>query len=133
MRLETTVRNLALAGTAALGIGLGSANAAEYNPHGYPVPSVGSLRPYQTVMYDVNKIIPGKETKIQRYHLPSGGKVAVLSVDDKIFAYSIKEPNQNRWYAIRDRDGSGNFTEKFSHGEPFDVPSWLVNRKLSRK
>lgn len=108
-------------------------HALETNPDGYQVPDLSGLKPYETSMHDGNKTIPGKETYVEKYKLPTGKKIVRLSINNKTFAYSIKEPNQKEWYAIRDAEGNGRFTEKYHHGEEFDVPEWLLNLVLAQK
>ena len=110
-----------------------TARAMERNPNGYPVPDLSGLRPYQTLHHDVNAKIPGKETFVERFKLANGGKAARGSINGRIYVYSVKETPNSSWYAVLDSNGDGRFDAKFSQGEEFNVPDWLINQALAKK
>lgn len=136
MRLETTVRNLALAGTAALGIGLGSANAAElefgYKAGGWPVPSMVGARHVGGKRKDLITGIPGKETVLDIYKAADGTYFNVLSIygregKSRVYGYYVdtdgKPPME---YTLLDVNGNGRFESKVPHKGWGKTAPWVL-------
>ena len=68
-----------------------------------------------------------EETQILHYQDVKGDKVFSMTTHDRLWAWSLKTPGQERtgsgWnYVIRDSDCDGVFDEKYSLEEEFHVP-----------
>ena len=109
------------------------AQAFERNPDGYPIPDLTGLTPYKRLTWDVEDTIPGKETLIERYILNDRTKVARLSVNGEVFAYSVKDAHSAKGYGIVASTKPGQFTEKYNDNEGFGVPDWLVRKTLLQR
>ena len=68
----------------------------------------------------------GVEKIVEKFYTPSGGHVARVSGNGKVFAYAVdtdQEPPIN--YLLIDPDGSGKFTQKFKSEDLYLIPEWV--------
>ena len=94
----------------------------EIKGEGWPIPALKGLTPYSiTIQY-----ADGVEKIVEKFYTPSGGHVARVSGNGKIFAYVVdhdREPPAD--YLLLDPDGLGKFTQKFSSGDSYRIPEWV--------
>jgi len=96
--------------------------AQEISQEGWPIPDLKGIIPYSiTIQYvdDVEKIV-------EKFYTPSGGHVARLSGNGKVFAYAVdmdQEPPID--YLLIDPDGLGKFTQKFKSEDSYFIPEWV--------
>ena len=94
----------------------------EINREGWPIPALKGLTPYSiTIQY-----ADGVEKIVEKFYTPSGGHVARVSGNGKIFAYAVdmdREPPMD--YFLIDPDGSGVFSQKFKSEDVYLIPEWV--------
>jgi hypothetical protein len=94
----------------------------EVNQKGWPIPDLGGLTPYSITIQKVD----GVEKIVEKFYTPSGGHVARISGNGKVFAYIVdtdqKPPID---YFLIDPDGSGKFTQKFGAKDSYSIPDWV--------
>ena len=91
----------------------------EFKKEGWPIPDLKGLTPYSIEIQSVD----GVEKIVERFYTPSGGNVARLIGNGKIFGYAVdtnQEPPID--YLIIDPDGAGKFTQKFESSEFYTIP-----------
>ncbi len=94
----------------------------EIKREGWPIPDLKGLAPYSIV---INKM-DGVEKVIERFYTSSGGHVARISGNGKVFAYAVdrnQEPPID--YLLLDPDGSGRFIKKLGPAEVYSIPEWV--------
>jgi hypothetical protein len=94
----------------------------EDKKEGWPVPDLKDLTPYSITIQDVD----GVEKIVEKFYTPSGGNVARLSGNGKVFGYAVdmdQEPPMD--YLLIDPDGLGKFTQKFKSSESYYIPDWV--------
>ena len=94
----------------------------EVNQKGWPIPDLGGLTPYSITIQKVG----GVEKIVEKFYTPSGGHVARISGNGKVFAYVVdtdqKPPID---YLILDPNGLGKFTQKFGPKDSYSIPEWV--------
>jgi hypothetical protein len=117
----------------ATSIGIASiVNAMEYNPKGYNhlIPNLKGMTLANSEYEDVTDKIPSDETLIKTY-ISKNTAVNTFSIDDKIFAYEIRNRGEKA-YVLIDKDGKGIFTEKHNYDEIITyVPEWLIEKRVT--
>ena len=101
-----------------------STGAQQIRYEGWPVPDLKGLTPYSLSI----KQIDGVEKITEKFLTPSGGHVARIIGNGRVFAYAVdsdQEPPID--YLILDPDGSGKFTQKFSPDASYMIPEWVSN------
>jgi hypothetical protein len=96
----------------------------EINTEGWPIPNLKGLIPYSIKVQEVD----GVEKMVEKFYTPSGGHIARISGNGKVFAYAVdtdQEPPID--YLIVDPDGLGKFTQKFKSNELYSIPEWVSN------
>ena len=69
--------------------------------------------PHKDYMYDRYDEIPGKETSVQLYNLPSGGRLARASVNGNYYAIRVDSDRTHYYeYELIDTNGDGKFDIK---------------------
>jgi hypothetical protein len=99
-----------------------SSTGQEIKWEGWPVPDVKGLVPYSVSI----KKTDGVEKMIEKFQTRTGGHVARILGNGKIFAYAVdrdQEPPID--YLILDPEGSGKFTMKFGSEESYFIPEWV--------
>jgi hypothetical protein len=94
----------------------------ESNKEGWPIPDLKGLNPYSITIQNVD----GVEKMVEKFNTPSGGHVARLNGNGKIFGYAVdrdQEPPID--YLLVDPDGFGKFTQKFKSEESYYIPEWV--------
>ena len=94
----------------------------EINPEGWPIPDLKGLTPYSITV----KKVDGVEKIVEKFYTPSGGNVARISGNGKIFAYAVdrdREPPID--FLIVDPDGSGKFIQKIMAEDSYTIPEWV--------
>jgi hypothetical protein len=94
----------------------------EIGKEGWPVPDLKGLIPYSITI----KQADGVEKIVEKFYTSSGGHVARISGNGKIFAYVIdkdREPPID--YLLMDPDGSGRFILKFGPEDLYTIPEWV--------
>ena len=113
---------LSLAFCAAMVVMPIASQCQEVNEKGWPVPDLKGLVPYSVTVRQVD----GVEKIVEKFYLPSGGNVARISGNGKVFAYAVdadQEPPID--YLLIDPDGSGRFTQKFGPDHFYSIPEWV--------
>jgi hypothetical protein len=96
----------------------------EINEEGWPIPDLGGLAPYSITIQDVD----GVEKIVEKFYTPSGGHVARVIGNRKVFAYAVdKDQDPPIDYLLVDPEGSGKFTQKFRSEESYFIPGWVSN------
>ena len=94
----------------------------EINREGWPIPDLKGLTPYSiTIQY-----VDGVEKIVEKFYTPSGGHVAKVSGNEKVFAYAVdmdQEPPTD--YLLIDPNGSGRFTQKIKFEDSYFIPEWV--------
>ena len=94
----------------------------EISQEGWPIPDLKGITPYSiTIQYvdDVEKIV-------EKFYTPSGGHVARVSGNGKVFAYAVdKDQEPPIDYLLIDPDGLGKFTQKFKSEDSYFIPEWV--------
>jgi len=94
----------------------------EVNKEGWPIPDLKGLIPYSITIEEID----GVEKIVEKFYTASGGHVARISGNGKIFAYVVdkdREPPID--YLLIDPDGSGRFTQKFGPKDLYTIPEWV--------
>lgn len=94
----------------------------EINQKGWPIPDLRGLTPYSIKIQLVDNV----EKIVEKFYTPSGGHVARVSGNGKVFAYAVdmdQEPPID--YFLIDPDGSGKFTQKFKSEDFYFIPEWV--------
>jgi hypothetical protein len=94
----------------------------EINREGWPIPDLKGLTPYSITIQHMD----GVEKIVEKFYTPSGGHVARVSGNGKVFAYAVdtdQEPPID--YLLIDPDGSGKFTQKFKSEDLYLIPEWV--------
>jgi hypothetical protein len=77
---------------------------------------------------NVNREEKDNETRLRIYFTQDGGRIQVLSVDDKIYSYGIDSDTKAHVdYIIIDTDGDGKFEKVINPKGRFGVPTWAYN------
>jgi hypothetical protein len=96
--------------------------AQEINQEGWPIPDLGGLTPYSITIQHVD----GVEKIVEKFYTPSGGHVARVSGNGKVFAYAVdKDQEPPIDYLLIDPDGLGKFTQKFKSEDSYFIPEWV--------
>ena len=114
----------------------GVAYAFEDDPNGYNnlIPTnLDKSRPETVYVKNdgKSKKIPADTIIRLDWYTLGNRKVAKISIDDNVYAYTFREPDGNH-YAILDLEGKGIFNRRYRKGEFYDVPDWVANR-VNRK
>jgi hypothetical protein len=94
----------------------------EINKEGWPIPDLKGLIPYSITI----KSVDGVEKIVEKFYTPSGGHIARISGNGKVFAYVVdkdREPPID--YLLIDPDGSGRFILKFGPEDSYTIPEWV--------
>jgi hypothetical protein len=94
----------------------------ELNPDGWPIPDLKGLSPYSITITKVD----GVEKMVEKFYTLSGGHVARVSGNGRVYAYVIdsdQEPPID--YLLLDPGGSGKFTTKMGPEGLFVIPEWV--------
>ena len=94
----------------------------EINKEGWPIPDLKGLIPYSITI----KSVDGVEKIVEKFYTPSGGHIARISGNGKVFAYVVdkdREPPID--YLLIDPDGSGRFILKFGPEYSYTIPEWV--------
>jgi len=92
------------------------------------VPDTGNLKMVFNKKINVDRQKPDKESRIRIYITQDGGRIQVLSVDDKIYSYGIdSDTSKPVDYIIIDTDGDGVFEKVINSKGKFEVPVWAYN------
>ncbi|MEW6376271.1 MAG: hypothetical protein AB1502_10855 [Thermodesulfobacteriota bacterium] len=94
----------------------------ELNREGWSIPDLKDLKPYSITV----KMVNGVEKVVEKFYTPSGGHVARISGNGKVFAYAVdsdREPPID--YLLLDPDGSGKFTQKIGSEDSYSIPEWV--------
>ena len=94
----------------------------EINREGWPIPDLKGLTPYSITIQHMD----GVEKIVEKFYTPSGGHVARVSGNGKVFAYAVdmdQEPPID--YLLIDPDASGKFTQKFGSEDFYYIPEWV--------
>jgi hypothetical protein len=94
----------------------------EINKEGWPIPDLKGLIPYSITI----KSVDGVEKIVEKFYTPSGGHIARISGNGKVFAYALdkdREPPID--YLLIDPDGSGRFILKFGPEDSYTIPEWV--------
>jgi hypothetical protein len=96
--------------------------AQEINQEGWPIPDLRGLTPYSIAIQHVD----GVEKIMEKFYTPSGGHVAKVSGNGKVFAYAVdKDQEPPIDYLLIDPDGLGKFTQKFKSEDSYFIPEWV--------
>ncbi len=94
----------------------------------YKVPDISESKLVFDKKINVNKKKRDKESRLRMYMTPDGGRIQVLSVDDKIYSYGIDSDSIKPVdYVIIDSDGDGSFERIINAKGIFKVPTWAYN------
>ena len=94
----------------------------EINQGGWPIPDLRGLTPYSITF----QLVDGVEKIVEKFYTPSGGNVARVSGNGKVFAYAVdKDQEPPIDYFLVDPDGSGRFTQKFKSEDFYLIPGWV--------
>ncbi len=89
------------------------------------VPDISNMKMVLDKNINVNREEKDEETRLRIYFTPSGGRIQVLSVDDKIYSYGIDSDTERPVdYIIIDTDGDEQFEKVINSGGRFGVPAW---------
>ena len=89
------------------------------------VPDISNMKMVLDKNIDVNREEEDEETRLRIYFTPAGGRIQVLSVDDKIYSYGIdSDTEQPVDYIIIDTDGDEQFEKVINSRGRFGVPTW---------
>jgi hypothetical protein len=96
----------------------------EVNKEGWPIPDLSGLIPYSITIQRVD----GAEKIVEKFYTPSGGHIARIRGNGKVFAYAVdKDQEPPIDYLILDIDGSGIFTQKIGPGDSYSIPEWVFH------
>ena len=89
---------------------------------GWPVPDLKGLVPYSVSIQKIDDV----EKITERFHTPSGGHVARIMGNGKVFAYAVdRDQDPPIDSLILDPDGSGKFTLKYGPEDLYLIPEWV--------
>ncbi len=89
------------------------------------VPDISNMKMVLDENINVNKEEKDDETRLRIYFTPAGGRIQVLSVDDKIYSYGIdSDTKQPVDYIIIDTDGDEQFEKVINSRGRFGIPAW---------
>ena len=94
----------------------------EVRAEGWPIPDLGNLIPYSITI----KSSDGVEKMVERFSTATGGHVARISGNGRVYAYAVdhnEEPPID--YLILDPDGSEKFIHKYGPEDFFLIPEWV--------
>jgi hypothetical protein len=94
----------------------------EVREEGWPIPDLSDLIPYSITM----KSNDGVEKMVERFSTVTGGHVARISGNGRVYAYAVdhnQEPPMD--YLILDPDGSGKFIHRYGPDDSFLIPEWV--------
>jgi tetratricopeptide (TPR) repeat protein len=92
------------------------------------VPDISNMKMVLDKDINVNREKPDNETRLRIYFTQDGGRIQVLSVDDKIYSYGIDSDTEKPVdYIIMDTDGDGRFEKVINSKGRFGVPTWAYN------
>lgn len=92
------------------------------------VPDISNLKMVFDKNINVNREKPDKETRLRIFITNDGGRIQVLSVNDKIYSYGIDSDNEKPVdYIIIDNDGDGRFEKVINSKGTFGIPAWAYN------
>ena len=99
--------------------------AREFNPQGWPVPSLYGAHRYYDDTYDFDYNFPGKETRLEKFRGPEGALIWKYSYDNNVYCYAVNVDGKGAMdYAIVDFDGDGVFEIRQSPYDRFPLPKW---------
>jgi hypothetical protein len=94
----------------------------EINGEGWSIPDLKGLTPYSITIEHVD----GVEKIVEKFYIPSGGHVARVSGNGKVFAYVVdKDQEPPIDYLLIDPDGLGKFKQKFKSEDSYLIPEWV--------
>jgi tetratricopeptide (TPR) repeat protein len=94
----------------------------------FKAPDTSKLKLIFNKNINVNRQKSDRESRLKIYVTHDGGRIQVLSVDDKIYSYGIDSDTKIPVdYVIIDNDGNGEFEKVINSGGKFGVPSWAYN------
>ncbi len=94
----------------------------------FKVPDISKLKLAFDKKINVNRQKSDRESRLRVYVTNNGGRIQVLSVDDKIYSYGIDSDTKIPVdYVIIDNDGDGEFEKVINPEGKFGVPSWAYN------
>ncbi len=89
---------------------------------GWPIPDLKGLIPYSITIKEVD----GVERVIEKFYTPSGGHIARISGNGKVYAYAVdKDQEPPLDYLLLDLDGSGKFIQKLGSEDSYAIPEWV--------
>ncbi len=92
------------------------------------VPNISNLKMVFDKKINVNRQKSDRESRLRIYITQYGGRIQVLSVDDKIYSYGIDSDTKRPVdYIIIDTDGDGRFEKVINSKGKFGVPTWAYN------
>jgi hypothetical protein len=94
----------------------------EISEEGWPIPDLEGLIPYSIAI----KSSDGVEKMVERFSTATGGHVARISGNGRVYAYAVdhnEEPPID--YLILDPNGSERFTHKYGPDDFFLIPEWV--------
>ena len=108
-----------------------SAGAYEFRPQGWELPNIYGADRYQDVMTDIDKNVPGDETRVERFHTPDGGRVFRFSHRGNVFSYEVDHDRKDPMdFKIVDLDGDGIFAIRTSPYDEYPLPPWTRERSF---
>ncbi len=88
-------------------------------------PDISNMKMVLDKNIDVNREEEDEETRLRIYFTPAGGRIQVLSVNDKIYSYGIDSDTKPPVdYIIIDTDGDEQFEKVINSRGRFAVPAW---------
>jgi hypothetical protein len=92
------------------------------NIEGWPIPDLRGMTPYSITIKEVD----GVEKVVEKFYTPSGGHVARISGNNKIYAYIVdKDQEPPIDYILLDIDGLGKFTQRLGPKDSYLIPEWV--------
>jgi tetratricopeptide (TPR) repeat protein len=89
------------------------------------VPDISNMKMVLDKNINVNREEKDNETRLRIYFTQDGGRVQVLSVNDKIYSYGIDSDTKKPVdYIIIDTDGDEQFEKVINSKGRFGVPTW---------
>lgn len=99
--------------------------AYEFWPSGWPEPKLYGAERVSDEKVDFDPKFPGKETRLEKFHTPDGGRVFRFSHKGNVFSFEIDSDLEDPLdYEIVDKDGSGAFEIKQSPYNEYPLPRW---------
>jgi tetratricopeptide (TPR) repeat protein len=92
------------------------------------VPNISNLKMVFDKMINVNRQKSDRESRLRIYNTLNGGRIQVLSVDNKIYSYGIDSDTKKPVdHIIIDTDGDGKFEKVINSKGRFGIPTWAYN------